>query len=284
MIEENKFGFIQGRFSPLVDGMIQAFPWTCWENEFQLATEYGWLMMEWTLDYDRLYENPIMTPSGREKIIHLCAKYHLSIPSLTGDFFMQQPFFKEERGSRYDEKLAKLIHVIESCGHIGVGTLVLPLVDNGSLEDCQQENRLIEGLQRIEKLLLHTGVHIAFESDFAPKKLEFFINKLNPSCFGINYDIGNSASLQYDPIEEFKAYGDRITNVHIKDRLEHGTTVPLGEGAAEFKKVLRLLEQVGYDGNYIFQTARAVDGCHASAMQRYKEFIINIDKDLCNLI
>ena len=35
----------------------------------------------------------------------------------------------------------------------------------------------------------------------------------------VNYDTGNSAALGYDPDEEFKSYGHKITDLHIKDRL-----------------------------------------------------------------
>ena len=45
-------------------------------------------------------------------------------------------------------------------------------------------------------------------------------------------DIGNSASLGLNPLDEFEAFGDRILNVHVKDRVLGGTTVPLGLGNA----------------------------------------------------
>ena len=66
--------------------------------------------------------------------------------------------------------------------------------------------------------------------------MEFILNY--PSeYYGINYDIGNSACLGYDPEEEINNYGDRIYNVHIKDRLLHGSTVPLGSGNADIKSI-----------------------------------------------
>ena len=55
---ENKIGFIQGRLSPIIDGKIQAFPWEHWKEEFPLAQQSGLRLLEWTLDDDRLYQNP----------------------------------------------------------------------------------------------------------------------------------------------------------------------------------------------------------------------------------
>ncbi len=61
----NRIGFMQGRLSPLVDGRIQAFPWTAWKDEFPIAAQNGLRLMEWTLDQDRLYENPLLTEQGQ---------------------------------------------------------------------------------------------------------------------------------------------------------------------------------------------------------------------------
>ena len=71
----------------------------------------------------------------------------------------------------------------------------------------------------------------------------------------------------FDPYEEFKAYGKRITNVHVKDRLLHGTTVPLGDGNANFEKVFQLLNDYSYEGNYILQTARSSTGDHLGVLE-----------------
>ena len=87
--------------------------------------------------------------------------------------------------------------------------------------------------------------------------------------FGINYDIGNSASLGYNPCEELAAYGARIINVHVKDRLLGGRTVALGHGNADFEEVFSLLKNQGYRGNYILQTARADNDDHVGVLSKY---------------
>jgi len=89
-------------------------------------------------------------------------------------------------------------------------------------------------------------------------------------CFGINYDIGNSASMGYDPTEEFLAYGSRVFNVHVKDRSLGGATVPLGLGVAQFDLVFERLSRSKYEGNFILQTARAENGDHVGALSHYR--------------
>ena len=104
---------------------------------------------------------------------------------------------------------------------------------------------------------------------------EIGLNGVSADVFGINYDIGNSAALGHDPAEELAACGARVLNVHVKDRVRGGTTVPLGEGNADFPTVFRLLARSSYPGMFILQTARAAGGDHAGALARYRDMVVN---------
>ena len=266
-------GFIQGRFSPLINGKIQAFPWDYWQQEFKIASTNGFRIMEWTLDQDRLYDNPLMTTKGQQEIMELSDQYEISIPSLTGDCFMQTPFFKVT-GKARESLLLDLQNIITSCGLLGVEFIVFPLVDNGRLEDTEQVKSLIDGLSLFEPDLRKNSIKIIFESDLPPDSLKDFITRFSTVNYGLNYDIGNSAAMGFNPGEEIKAYGRKILNVHIKDRLLHGTTVPLGQGNANIPKVLKLLNSIGYNGNFILQTARAVDENHTFVLCQYRDQLI----------
>jgi len=268
----NRIGFMQGRLSPLVNGRIQAFPWDHWQDEFSIAKAHEFKIMEWTLDQDRLYENPLMSRSGRNKIQNLMYANKISIPSITGDCFMQAPFFKFT-GKYRDSLLLDLKNIIQSCGLLGVQFIVFPLVDNGRLENSKQQQILIDGMSQVTSDLEKYSINIAFESDFTPERLKDFIGQFSFENFGINYDSGNSAASGYYPEEEIKAYGQRILNVHIKDRLLNGTTVPLGEGDANFIKGLGELQSISYKGNLILQTARS-DSDHAGVLSQYRDKLI----------
>jgi hexulose-6-phosphate isomerase len=259
-----RIGFMQGRLSPQVDGKIQAFPWAHWREEFALAEAAGFPLMEWTLDADRLYENPLMTREGRAEIGRLQSRHGVAIESLTGDFFMHAPFHKAG-GTERERRLADLRAVCEACAALGIRMLVIPLVDAGRIETREQEVDVLQTLTGLDR----SGVSIVFESDYEPRALAAFIGKLGPA-FGINYDIGNSASLGYDPVQEIGAFGARIRNVHIKDRVRGGTTVPLGTGNANFPAAFGALARARYAGDYILQTARAADGEHRATLERYR--------------
>ena len=270
MLLKNKIGFMQGRLSPMVGGLVQAFPWSAGREEFAAAETAGLSLMEWTLDQDRLYENPLMTTAGQTEIKDLCQRHSINIPSVTGDCFMQAPFWKAESSAR---RLLErdFIEIVNACGKLGVKFIVVPLVDRGAIESRTQEDILVDFLTSRMDSLADADLKVVFESDFNGVELKRFIGRLDPTVFGINYDIGNSAALGYSPNEEISAYGHRILNVHVKDRTIGGGTVPLGSGNADFPTVFRLLADMNYSGNFILQTARAVDSNHIEPLVLYRK-------------
>ncbi len=268
-------GFIQGRLSPMIDGKIQAFPWDHWENEFNIASKIKLKLMEWTLDQEKLQLNPLMTSSGQKRIKSLCRKSNVKIPSLTGDCFMQYPFFKY-KDNKKSALISDLKKIVEACSALNIELIVFPLVDNSSIEDNEQQTKIIKEFKKLERHLERNMVKIVFESDFEPVKLKNFIDNFSQNCFGINYDIGNSASLGFDYQKELHYYGNRILNVHVKDRILGGGTVPLGSGNADIPAVIKALNEINYRGNYILQTARALNSDHVSVLCKYRDEILSI--------
>jgi L-ribulose-5-phosphate 3-epimerase len=263
-----KYGVMQGRLSRQIGNKIQAFPEKYWKSEFSKAKKLGLNCIEWTLDYKNLQKNPIFKKKGKLEIKRLSKKYSVFIKSLTGDCFMQKPFWKLNKNTNLLEDFKK---IIEAANDIGIKIIVIPLVDNGSLSKKVEVQNLFRICKNFKKYLKKTKLKIVFESDFNPKKLQKFIKKFDKKYFGINYDVGNSAALNYDVDEEFNLYGNRIYNIHIKDRIKFGKSVRLGEGNANFSKLFKNLKRIKYNKNIILQTARS------KQKQHMKEININLN-------
>ena len=269
-------GFMQGRLSPIIDNKIQCFPFDYWEDEFSKAKELKINCMEWTLDYPKFKTNPIFSEKSRKKILDLSSINKISIPSITLDCCMQRPFWKEQDEKKYIELLDDFELIIDSANTIGIEMLIIPLVDNGSIINKIQIEKLKNVISSFQFKLKSNDMKIAFESDFPPVKLKDLINEFNYQFVGINYDTGNSASLGFDSDEEFFSYGRRIINVHIKDRIYNGSTVRLGLGDVNFKKVFHNLNSYNYDGNFILQTARSPDNKHSEELKNNLSFLKKI--------
>ena len=262
------YGVMQGRLSKKIGNKIQAFPDKYWRLEFPKAKALGLKSIEWTLDHKNLKNNPLLTEKGQLQIKELSKKNSIKINSITGDCFMQSPFWKKKNNRKL---LDDLINIINCCKTMSIKYIVVPLVDNGSIINQKDEKNLLNSCKHISKYLKNSNVKIVFESDLSPQKLKKFIIKFDKKYFGINYDVGNSAGLDYEIDDEFKFYGKYICNVHIKDRLMHGKTVRLGNGNANFLKLFKNLKKIKYNRELILQTARSKNNQHM------KEIRINLD-------
>jgi len=262
----SKIGFMQGRLSPLYDGRIQTFPWKHWKREIEIASKNNFKILEWTFDSLTLQKNPIFNLSKTDEILEYISYFNIEVPSLTCDYFMENPPWKNNLVEVHDV----IARILVTMNRLNSKLLVIPLVDNSSLKSLEEEKIVIEFFKEFEDQLVRLGIKISFEIDYEPNKLNNFITQFPEDIYGINYDIGNSASLGFLPELEFDVYGNRITNVHVKDRLYGGSTVPLGQGNADLSEVFKLLANVNYNGNYILQTARSDNNDHLGALLKYR--------------
>ncbi|CAN1593546.1 IolE Sugar phosphate isomerases/epimerases [Candidatus Pelagibacterales bacterium] len=263
-----KLGIMQGRLVPSEKkNSIQYFPEKQWKKEINLMIKNDIKILEWTINIENIRKNHLFNEKLNKELIQFVCNKNIQIPSVTCDFFMQKPFFKEKKFRKTLEDLKKVIKLSQN---IGVKFIILPLVDFSSIENSYQEEILIVEMKKISKHL-KPKQKILFEIDYPPNKVLKFLKKLDHK-FGINYDTGNSASLGYD-FEEEKKYFKYVRNIHLKDRLFRGSTVRLGNGDYEFKKFFTFLKKIKYKNNLILQTARGLNDL--SEIKVNKNFVEN---------
>ena len=100
-------GIMQGRLSKVENGNIQSFPSKSWEREFKLASKLGIKFIEWTLDYKDFLKNPIFSINGISKIKQLSKSNNVFVKSITGDCFMQKPFWKKKKSLQFNFRFKK---------------------------------------------------------------------------------------------------------------------------------------------------------------------------------
>ena len=260
----NNLGIMQGRLSSIVNNKIQSFPERSWTSEFSKIHKLKIRNLEWTLDYKNFYKNPLIDVNQHKKIFNLKKKYKIRINSVTCDCMMQKPFWKIKNNKKL---LSDFKKIIISCSKLNLKYLVVPLVDNGRLETKKEENYFVSKMHELTQFIKNNKVEVIFESDYKPERLQKFVKRFDLKAFGINYDTGNSAALNYDIDEEFKFYGRFIKNIHIKDRLKLGNTVRLGKGNTNFKKLLKNIKKIKYKKKLILQTARSHNGNHVKEIE-----------------
>ena len=252
-----QIGIMQGRLSPRIDGKIQAYPAKTWQKEFEISKEIGYSAIEWIVEKP-LEINALMSKSGMQEIKEIILKTGVRVDYVCADIFMQQPLVRMSEKIKEENKkiLEQILINSKEIGAIGVE---IPFVDASSIKTESEIDELISVTEDAFKLAGEIGINVSLETDLNAKEFKKLLEKVNLDHVKANYDIGNSASLGYEPLEELENYGQKILNVHVKDRKLGSTTVPLGTGNADIRRVFEKLDEIGYTGGITMQAARGED-------------------------
>ncbi len=269
-----RMGIMQGRMVGPTEGRIQAFPRANWSDEFTLAAKAGLGSIEWIYDLYGADINPIATAEGIASLQALTDSTGVGVFSLCADWFMGFPLVRTTPGE-LDHRLGVLRWLLCQSRVLGITRVVLPFVDPSRIDPDQEMDQVVVALEKIIPTLEATGVELHLETSLAPSDFSRLMDRLPSPLIRVNYDSGNSASLGYDPAEEFAAYGARIGSIHIKDRVLGGSSVPLGQGDTNFSSLFQAVAAVGYSGDFILQVARGRTGDEVAWARQNRQFVLD---------
>lgn len=272
---KHQIGIMQGRLTNPKGRGIQFFPFDNWEKEFYTAQKLELDEIEFIFDYDNYVQNPLWTPEGIKQIEKLKEETGIQINTVCFDYFMRRPFYKaapEEQDLIREENTKIIKQILGSMEQLGIGLIEVPLVDASSLSNNIEKAAFREWLLQIVEST-NQSIRFGLETDLNPMDFLKYLKGFNSVQIGANYDSGNSSGIGYDVYEEVTILKDYIYNIHIKDRVYHGTTVQLGTGSADFDRMFQGLKKIGYRHNFILQAARGTDGEEESNISEQIEFV-----------
>jgi L-ribulose-5-phosphate 3-epimerase len=275
-ISVENIGIMQGRLLPKYLGRYQAHPVGYWQREFDIAAEIGLGCIEWILDFNQATENPIMSDTGILEIQKAIKNSGVSVRSVCADYFMEAPLHSENFAVA-KESHSVMEKLLKNANILGVKDVVLPCVDQSSLKDLAASERLVKALHNLEAVYSELNVNISLETDLSPLEFKNLLQKLPHKNITVNYDTGNSAALGYSITEEFEAYGNRISDIHIKDRELGGGSVVLGTGNTNFNTFFTEYHALDYHGPIIMQVYRDDEGVEIFKKQ-YHWFLNQINQ------
>ncbi len=269
-----RIGVMQGRMVEPTESRIQSFPRENWAEEFGRAAQAGLECIEWIYDSFGADVNPIATDEGLESMRALAESTGVGIFSACADWFMDFPLVRTSP-KELEHRIKVLKWLLRQSQALGVSRVVLPFVDISQMNSEEEMDQAVNALEQVIPMAEETGVEIHLETSLSPTSFSELLARLPSPLIKVNYDSGNSASLGYNPAEEFSAYGSRIGSVHIKDRILGGGTVPLGQGNTNFEALFRALRSVGYSGDFILQVARGEAGDEVEWGKLNRRFVLN---------
>jgi len=272
-----KFLLVQGRALPQSDESLQSFPFN-WSDEFPLIQQLGFDGIEWIYDKKSEFTNPILDSEESQKIKSISKKFNVSLENIVFDWFITHSLFRKDEIS-LKNKIKKLVDLIEKSQNIGFKQIIFPLLEENAINNSNDMDIFLKIFSDdILSVLNLNKIEIHFETSLPPISELEFISKLDHNQTKICFDMGNSASMGYDPTDVLNNIAPYLGTVHIKDRLLDGDSVPLGEGAVDFSKVFSILNEINFSGYFSFQAYRDKNSNNTELLSLYQKFIYKIMK------
>jgi sugar phosphate isomerase/epimerase len=270
----NSIGIMQGRLLPKYEGRYQAHPLGYWQEEFKIAEQLNLQCIEFIFDRNDYQKNPLFSRSGINEILKVCNDTGVGVRSVCADYLMEDPFhcLNSEIVSKSQEVISTLL---QNLALLEVKDLVVPCVDHSKLDTEDDFHRFKINIVRIIELAESYGINISLETDLSPALFGQLLDYLPYHNVTVNYDTGNSASLGFDPLEEFAIYGNKISDIHIKDRKLNSGSVLLGTGDVKFDRFFKALKTINYTAPFIMQVYRDDEGVSVfkSQLEVFKSLI-----------
>jgi hexulose-6-phosphate isomerase len=237
------FGVLQGRLSKPVNKKMQEFPINDWDKEFHLLHQIGLSGIEWLITPKNNLNNPFFTEQMLPpNILSVC------VDTMVSNSFYKLEFMNEN-----------LVPVLNRMKELGLNKIVIPLLENSSVENEYIRREFLKDFIPISEN--YPDITFCFEFECNKEIVMDVISKKDN--FFITYDTGNFTSTYKEKInheELINFFGNKIKNVHLKDRTFNGETKHFGLGDTDFKTIIDSLKNINYTDNIILQLARGVDG------------------------
>ncbi len=261
-----------------------------WDMEacFAHAKAAGFEGIELNVDREGAHALSLETTDEQlNSILALSKAYQLPVVSISTSLWGGRMIDCSPEGIQYARNVLQCqLRCARALGATGI--LIVPggLSEEVSLTEAYEKNQATLRALRsdIEESGIHVGVENVWNGFFtSPFDMARFIDELGIKCLGAYYDLGNSIAFSYTG-HWVQVLGSRIRNVHIKGYHRQkgpnspGRFVDISASSVDWKKVLRLLAQTGYDG-YITAEVSKYD-----AEQSYPDFYRQVAEEIKNII
>ena len=265
-------GIMQGRLLPPFEGRFQAFPATGWQVEFNNARTASLNCIEWIYERPHEQDNPLGSDHGIAEMRALMTETGVHVRSICADYYMED-LLLDSLGDIRTEAVNHLRWLISRAAKLSVIYMVLPFVDASSLKTSDQRVGAARILRELAPDAERAGIELHLETDLEPTVFRGLLDDIGDPAVRANFDIGNSASLGYDPVEEITALSPYLGSVHVKDRMLGGSTVPLGTGNADFPTCFKMIRATDFNRHFILQAARGEDGNETETAALNRAFV-----------
>ncbi len=225
-----------------------------------MVSELGFEGIEIMADIPHLYPPQItdnlLTDIKKELEKHKLVVSNINSFTLCAVGDMHHPSWIEKDSTKRNIRIKHTIDCINLANKLNCPSISIQ--PGGKLEDMEETFAMelfVEGLNQVMDFARKKNVKILVEPEpdlLLENSEEFqrFIQKVDTSVIGLNFDIGHFFCAGEDPAYLIKVLRKHIGHFHIEDIAAsriHNHLIP-GLGAIDLKSVLKAINETGYDG------------------------------------
>ncbi len=128
--------------------------------------------------------------------------------------------------------------------------MLMPFFGKGAMETPQEMDYVADVLKELAPEAEKAGIMLGLEDTISAADNVRIMERVKSKALLVYYDVGNSTNNGFDVVREIRWLGaKRICQIHLKDKGY------LGEGAIDFERVIRTIDDSGYKGFANFETS-----------------------------
>jgi len=193
-------------------------------------------------------------PERRRTFLQAARKARIPIASFAIGELNDVPLKSDPRAEKWLSK------GIEVAAAMEVKVILVPFFGRGELRnDPAGVDAVVAALKRLAPKAESSKVVLALESYLSAADHIKILERVGSPAVKVYYDVGNSQDAGYPVLDEIRALGDRIVEVHAKD-----TKDLYGKGSMDFPAVLKALKDIGYKSWFVLEGTKLPLGIEGS--------------------
>lgn len=270
-------GIIQGRLtSPEPGNQDEFYSGKNWKSEFEKIKKLENITLfdssykvnqishiEWVITKNSFKNNPLFKSSLKKYPIFIVSAYNM----------MDKSFYKK------DFMEANLQPILEAAKNNGIKYVNIPLKEFSNIQNVEIRKEFIKNIKEYGKK--YSMITFLFEFECWPEEiLEVLRGNKN---FKLTYNtevITNFKGKQSHKYFLSKLH-KHISNVHLKDKINRGKPLELGEGEVDFNEIItNLMLTYKYKGNYTLLTSKGEPKKEIVTVAKHMKYFITMFANL----
>jgi len=242
-------------------GILDVILGTSWDKLYSAASSVGFDGVELGVNASRAADSPLWQAPTRASLAEDARRTGVETASLCIHGWGLHAATPETR----EDAVKVAQEAVAFASELGAKVILVPLAAPQDMSYDEAADAWVEALKAAGPQAAEAGVVLAMESvgrthTQSAERFERLLERTEGIGVGIYYDVGNALYQGYDPIGDIRRLGKSITQVHVKQPGKY----LLADGPLHMAKLIETLQEVGYDGYLVLETA-TLDDAIASA-------------------